>query len=59
MSRIENAMVVDSWWGEAEYGVSLEEYEEMHEPAARLRRNREAYEEAEYGREHDYGNESL
>ena len=50
---IENAMVVDFLWGEAEYGVSLDEYEEMHN--ARLRRQREAYEEAEYGREQDYG----
>lgn len=50
---VENAMVVDSWWGEAEYGVSLDEYEEMHEPSARLRRQREAYEEAEYGREQE------
>ncbi len=53
MSRVENAMVVDSWWGEAEYGVSLDEYEEMHESSARLRRNREAYEEVEYGREQE------
>ena len=50
---VENAMVVDSWWGEAEYGLSLDEFEEMHN--ARLRRQREAYEEAEYGREQENG----
>ena len=49
---VENAMVVDWWWGEAEYGVSLDDYEEMHEPSrARLRRNREAFMEAECGLE--------
>ena len=56
---VENAMVIDSWWGEAEYGVSLDEYEEMHEPSARLRKQREAYEEAEYGRRYEHGNEPL
>lgn len=28
---IENAMVVDWWWGEAEYGVPLENHEESEE----------------------------
>lgn len=28
---IENAMVVDWWWGEAEYGVALENHEDESE----------------------------
>lgn len=35
---IENAMVTDWWWNEIEYGVSN---------AARMKRERQAYDEAE------------
>lgn len=43
--QIENAMVVDSWWDEIEYGVPSK---------ARLRREREAYEQAENGDEDEF-----
>ena len=46
MERVENRMVVDSEWGEIEYGVPSPN---------RLRREREAYEQAE--REEDYNDE--
>ena len=46
MEQIENRMVVDSEWGEIEYGVPS---------PSRLRRIREAYEQAE--REEDYNDE--
>ncbi len=28
---VENAMVVDWWWGESEYGVPLENHEESED----------------------------
>lgn len=46
MERIENAMVEDWYWNEIEYGVPSPN---------RLRKTREAYEQAE--REEDYNDE--
>lgn len=46
MEMIENAMVVDVWWGEMDYGVPSKR---------RLKRERQAYEEAEREyRENEY-----
>lgn len=44
MHDIENAMVVDSWWDEQEYGIPSKR---------RLNRLREAYDEAEMEEKED------
>ncbi len=52
MEQAENAMVADWWWGEAEYGVPLEEA--YARSGRTLRRAREAYMETEMeGEGHD------
>lgn len=43
--QIENSMVVDSYWNEIEYGVPA---------SSRLRRERQAYEQAERGENEQY-----